>query len=205
MKTNPHIYLQNLIQKSELKTFEKINSFKIMQKVAKKSFDYIVENIQFKKILIVCGPGNNGGDGFIIAAFLKKKNYDVDVFSYPKKIYSGDALLAMKKLNFNVKNIKNFRIKKNSLIIDCLFGTGLSRNISSFLKKIILKINKSKQYVVSIDIPSGINSDSGKIMECAIKANTTLVLHAKKFGHILHPGKKFCGEIKVLNIGILEK
>ena len=181
------------------------SSFSLMNEAGTKCAKESIKLIRKKKAIIVCGPGNNGGDGFIIAAFLKKKNYDVDVFSYPKKIYSGDALLAMKKLNFNVKNIKNFRIKKNSLIIDCLFGTGLSRNISSFLKKIILKINKSKQYVVSIDIPSGINSDSGKIMECAIKANTTLVLHAKKFGHILHPGKKFCGEIKVLNIGILEK
>ena len=181
------------------------SSFSLMNEAGTKCAKELIKFIKKKKLIIVCGPGNNGGDGFVIAAFLRKKNYDIDVFSYPKKSYSGDALLAMKRLNFNVKNIKSLRIKKNSLIIDCLFGTGLSRNISSFLKKIIFRINKSKQYVVSIDIPSGINSDNGKIMGCAIIANNTLVLHAKKFGHILHPGKNFCGKMKILNIGILEK
>ncbi|SVD35867.1 uncharacterized protein METZ01_LOCUS388721, partial [marine metagenome] len=81
MKKNPHIYLQYLIQKSELKTFEKINSFEIMEKVAKKSFDYIIKNIKFKKILIVCGPGNNGGDGILIAKYFNDIKSNIEIFA----------------------------------------------------------------------------------------------------------------------------
>ena len=71
----PYIYSQHLIQKSELKTFEKLDSFEVMQKAAKTSFDYIIRNIKFQKILIICGPGNNGGDGILIAKhFIDRKN-----------------------------------------------------------------------------------------------------------------------------------
>ena len=81
MKTNSHIYSQYLIKKSELKTFEKINSFKVMQKAAKASFDYIVKNIQYQKILIICGPGNNGGDGLLIAKYFDDKKSNVVIFA----------------------------------------------------------------------------------------------------------------------------
>ena len=88
------------------------------------------------------------------------------------------------------------------MIIDCLFGIGLNRRIKGIYKKIIKKVNQSKQKVISIDIPSGINGNNGKIMGEAIQANFTYTLHAKKIGHTINPGKKYSGKISVIDIGI---
>ena len=85
MNKNNFIYSQSLIEKSEFETFKKVNSFKIMQKAAKKSFDYIVQNLKFKKVLVVCGPGNNGGDGILIAKYLNDFKVDVTIYA-PNKI-----------------------------------------------------------------------------------------------------------------------
>ena len=94
------------------------------------------------------------------------------------------------------QNISKFKARKNSVIIDSIFGNGLNRPISGTLKSVILRINKLNK-IISIDIPSGINGDTGKILGCAVKAHTTLALHAKKIGHTLNPGKKFSGKISV--------
>ena len=73
------------------------------------------------------------------------------------------------------------------------------------IRKIIKKVNSSKQHIISIDIPSGINGNNGKIMGIAIKANSTYVLHAKKIGHTINPGKKYSGKINLIDIGIEER
>jgi len=181
------------------------NSFSLMKSAGFQCSRKIIKLIRRQPVVVVCGPGNNGGDGFILAECLRKKNFLVNVFCLKKKIYKGDALKALKKLRLKTKNFSEFKIEKKSVIIDCLFGTGLSRKILGNLKKIILKINKSNQKVISIDIPSGINGDTGKIYGCAIRANITLALHARKIGHTLNPGKKYSGKIAIVNIGILKK
>ena len=192
------------IKKIETREFEKRqgNSFSLMVEAGVNCAKEIVKLVKGKSIIIVCGPGNNGGDGFILAEYLRKKGYEINVFCLQKKYYTGDALKAFKKLQTKVKNILDFKIQSNPIIIDCLFGTGLSRKISGNLKEVIYKINSSKQKIISIDIPSGIHGDTGKIMSCAVKANMTLALHAKKTGHTLYPGKQYCGKIVVVDIGI---
>ena len=93
-------------------------------------------------------------------------------------------------------------VPKNSVIIDCLFGIGINRNIKGFYKKIIRKVNNSKQHIISIDIPSGINGNNGRIMGAAIKANYTYTLHAKKIGLTINSGLQYSGKISIIDIGI---
>ena len=191
------------IKQIEALEFKKRNSsFSLMVDAGTNCAKKIANLTKKKLIIVVCGPGNNGGDGFILAEYLRKKKFKIKVFCLKKKYYRGDAFKAFRKLQIKAKNILDFKIQSNSIIIDCLFGTGLSRKISGSLKEIIYKINRSKQKIISIDIPSGVHGDSGKIMGCAVKANMTLVLHAKKTGHTLHPGKQYCGKIVVVDIGI---
>ena len=165
----------------------------------------ISRSIKKQLIIVVCGPGNNAGDGFVLAEYLRKKGYQIEVFCMQKKYYQDDALKALNQLRIKTKNISDLKITKRSIIIDCLFGTGISRNISGVLRKLILKINKSKQKIISIDIPSGIHGDTGKIYGCAIKARETFALHAKKIGHTLNPGKIYSGKITIVDIGISKK
>ena len=135
------------IKKIETREFEKRqgNSFSLMVEAGVNCAKEIVKLVKGKSIIIVCGPGNNGGDGFILAEYLRKKGYEINVFCLQKKYYTGDALKAFKKLQTKVKNILDFKIQSNPIIIDCLFGTGLSRKISGNLKEVIYKINSSKQ------------------------------------------------------------
>ena len=194
------------IKKLEIQEFKKRgNSFSLMKNAGTAVAKVILKSIKKQPIIVVCGPGNNGGDGFILAEYLRKKAYEVDVFCLQKKYYKGDALKALNQLQIKNKSILDLKIKKKSVVIDCLFGTGISRKISGFLRKIIFKINKSKQKTISIDIPSGVHGDTGKVCGCAIKANETLALHAKKIGHTLYPGKTYCGKIIVVDIGMSKK
>ena len=180
------------------------DSFSLMVNAGVNCAKKIIKLVKKKPIIIVCGPGNNGGDGFIIGNCLHEKEYKVEVFCLQKKYYKGDALKAFKKLKIKTQNISKFKARKNSVIIDCIFGTGLNKPISGTLKSVILRMNKLNK-IISIDIPSGINGDTGKILGCAVKAHTTLALHAKKIGHTLNPGKKFSRKIIVVDIGISKK
>ena len=180
------------------------DSFSLMVNAGVNCAKKIIKLVKKKPIIIVCGPGNNGGDGFIIGNYLHEKEYKVEVFCLQKKYYKGDALKAFKELKIRTRNISKFKARKNSVIIDSIFGIGLNRPISGTLKSVILRMNKLNK-IISIDIPSGINGDTGKILGCAVKAHTTLALHAKKIGHTLNPGKKYSGKIIVVEIGISNK
>ena len=194
------------IQKLEIQEFRKRgNSFSLMKNAGMAAAKVILKSIKKQPIIVVCGPGNNGGDGFILAEYFRKKDYEIDLLCLHKKNYKGDALKALNQLQIKSKNILDLKIKKKSVVIDCLFGTGISRKVSGFFRKVIFKINKSKQKTISIDIPSGVHGDTGKVFGCAIKANETLALHAKKIGHTLYPGKTYCGKIIVVDIGISEE
>ena len=110
-----------------------------------------------------------------------KKGYGVRIVSTIQiNKYSGDALKALKQLDSNIVEKMSTKIREKDLIIDCIFGFGINRNINKKYTKLFDKINKSKNKVISIDFPSGINGDTGLPMKKAIKANYTLAIHSKK-------------------------
>ena len=191
----------------EKREFLKENSYFFMRKAGKQVFKFIKNNFKNKKkIIVLCGPGNNGGDGFIIAKHLVKHGYKVKVYThFNKNSYSGDAYKAIKEFKGDLKKIDFFKLQKNALIVDALFGIGLKRNIKGTLYKIFKKINKSENLVVSVDIPSGVCSNTGKILGNAIKADFTITFHRKKIGHVIGFGKQFSGKIKVVDIGFNQK
>ena len=157
-----------------------------------------------KKIIVMSGPGNNGGDGLIISQFLKNRGKKVVLYCLKSRSYKGDAKKAF-DINKLLKNdFKKLEISRNSIIIDCIFGIGLNRKIRGIYKDIIKKINSSNAKIISIDIPSGINGNTGKTMGLAVKADFTYALHARKIGHILNSGKRYSGKITEIDIGIKE-
>ncbi len=196
------IFSLKKIRKIEAQEFKKRgDSFSLMADAGTNCAKKIIKLIKNKPITIVAGKGNNAGDGFIIAEYLRKRNYIVKLYCFNKKLYKGDALKAFKKLKVKPLNILKFKFIKYSILIDCLFGTGLNRFISGRLRSIIFEMNKFNK-IISIDISSGINGDTGKVLGCAVKANITLALHAKKIGQTLYPGKRYSGKILVVDIGI---
>ena len=197
------IYSVEGIQTIEKEEFKKLrNSYVLMKKAGTNCAKKIYKSKLNSKFIVLCGPGNNGGDGLVISQVLKKLDQNVTLYCLESTAYKGDAKIAYKKNRLTKNNYNSLNIPKNSIIIDCIFGIGLNRKVKGMYKKIIKKINSLKQHIISIDIPSGINGNSGKIMGEAIKADSTYTLHAKKIGLTVNPGMKYCGKISIIDIGI---
>jgi len=197
------IYSVEGIQNIEKEEFKKLrNSYVLMKRAGTNCAKKIYKSKLNSKFIVLCGPGNNGGDGLVISQVLKKLNQNVTLFCLESMTYKGDAKIAYKKNRLTKNNYNDLNIPKNSVIIDCLFGIGLNRKVKGMYQNIIKKINNSKQHVISIDIPSGINGNNGKIMGEAIKANSTYTLHAKKIGLTVNSGMKYSGKVSIIDIGI---
>ena len=191
------------IHKIEKKEFKRLNnSYILMKRAGTNCAKKIHKSKKNKKFIVLCGPGNNGGDGLVISKVLKKLNQNIKLYCLGYRAYKGDAKIAYNKNLLSKKKYEELYIPKNSVIIDCLFGIGLNRKVKGIYKNIIKKVNNSKQYIISIDIPSGINGNNGKIMGTAIKANFTYTLHAKKIGLTVNSGMKYSGKTSIIDIGI---
>jgi len=201
------IFYSEEMKKFEKEQFLKRSSYSFMQKAGDQIFKFINNNFKNKQpIIVLCGPGNNGGDGFVIAKHLKDHGYPVKVYIFANaNNYKGDSLTALKEFKGELKKINLFKLQRNALIIDAVFGIGLKRNIKGILSKVFRKINQSKNPVVSVDIPSGVCSNTGEILGNAIKADFTITFHRKKIGHVVGFGKQFSGRIKVVNIGFVQR
>ena len=160
-------------------------------------------------IVCVCGLGNNGGDGLVVGRKLHSMGKEVFIYllGEPDK-YRGPARLnfeIIKKIGipFEVlKELKSFEedLKRAELIVDAIFGTGLTRSVEGLYSEVISKINGSNKKVVSIDIPSGINGDNGKVMGVSIKANFTVTYGLCKYGNLLSPGFSYNGRLYLTHI-----
>ena len=200
MSLNPYIYNQELIQKAERKTFNKIDSFRVMQKAAEACYNTIIDTISTQKILVICGPGNNGGDGILITKHLHDKQKNVSLYAPLGIAKTDDSKKALTLLNNNALIKQNVNINNFEIIIDSIFGIGLNRPLTEELSNLFRSINKTKSKVISIDMPSGVHTDTGRVDSIAVKADITLTFHRLKPGQFLLPGKEYVGEIKLLDI-----
>ncbi len=178
-------------------------SFLELMKIAGDSaYKIICENVEVndKKIAVVCGNGNNGGDGFVIAGNLKNKGADVTLIT-PLGEPITDSARYYYSLLSGVK-ITDAIDDDYDIIIDALFGIGLNRPLDSNIVKIIKKINSQNAYRVAIDIPSGIESDSGKILGECVNADLTVTFIALKPCFMLPPATNFTGKVVVADIGV---
>lgn len=161
--------------------------------------------------LIVCGTGNNGGDGFAIARHLMSIGWQTKVVicgDYNK--ITGDALINLKiieKINLSVKSIDEcnsdiLNSNKPDLIIDSILGTGFKGELKPNIKSIVESINNNNAYVISVDIPTGLNSDTGFIDSVCVKADKTVTLGLPKIGLVINKGPIYCGELSVEGLTI---
>jgi len=166
------------------------------------------------RVLILCGPGNNGGDGFVAARHLADLGYPVTVALFaPASRIRGDALVhfrAMTRFPVRVVEVADGPIEEDlfeqvspdGVIVDALFGTGLERPVEGRYAAAIERANASPCARIAVDIPSGVCSDTGRILGCAFRADVTVTFGAAKIGHFAYPGAGFCGEVEVVSIGI---
>ncbi len=156
-----------------------------------------------RRTLVLCGPGNNGGDGYVCAEALRGAGWDVTVACLrdPAQL-SGDARRAADEWRGPSVPLHDAPYEQSELIVDALFGTGLARAMEGTAKVAIEKMAASRIPVVSIDLPSGVNADTGAVLGAASQAALTVTFFRKKPAHLLLPGAALCGEIVVADIGI---
>lgn len=192
---------------------EPISSLNLMERAGKNCTSWIIDNYAINvPVIVFCGIGNNGGDGLVIAGLLKKKGFNVVVYvvEFSKK-YSPDFSKNLKRLekekaeiHFLTESNFSLQLPENVVIIDAIFGNGLSKPISGFIAEIITEINTSITTVIAIDIPSGLFADSNLNNNSAaiIEADYTLTIQQPKPSFFAVETEKYVGEFIIINIGI---
>ncbi len=155
------------------------------------------------RIIVICGSGNNGADGIATARILTQYGYHADAFIVGNNERFTDEMAYQMKIagKTGVTFVNRPCIDEYNVVVDALFGIGLSRNIDGKYKDIIEKVNKSHAEVIAVDIPSGVNGNSGEVMGVCIHADVTVTFGALKKGIILFPGSMYCGKVILKDAG----
>jgi NAD(P)H-hydrate epimerase len=179
------------------------------------AYDMLVD--RSGEALVVCGNGNNGGDGLVIARFLHVWDLPVKVWLVDKKGASekGKQKMISPEANTNLEIAGNIGVplhffddpekpsfENAALIIDALLGTGLDRPVEGIYKQVIERINNSGKAVLAVDLPSGVNSDTGQVMGAAVRAVQTVTFGYLKTGLLCHPAAELCGKLNLVDIGL---
>ena len=160
--------------------------------------------LDFRKVLVVCGSGNNGGDGYAIARLLHLKGHDVTIFfaGNSQKRSKENAQQAKIAAHYEIPVITNLDTEEYSVIIDALFGTGLKREITGHYREILCSVNQMTGEKVAVDLPSGIHDTTGAQMGIAFCADLTVAIAFPKRGLFLQEGNVCAGKILTGDIGI---
>lgn len=198
----------------------KIPGILLMENAGRAVYEQVLEIIdtiedELSSVLVICGKGNNGGDGFVAARHLIENDIQTTAVSlFRKDNLSGSALINHDILeNFteivymdeiDLEKLKQM-ISASTIIVDAILGTGLSSAVKGNIKDIINSINEyAEGFIVSVDVPSGVNADTGEILGAAVVADYTVTFHALKHGLISYPGAEHAGEVIIVPIGIPE-
>lgn len=152
-------------------------------------------------VLVLCGRGNNGGDGYVAARLLAGLGYDVRLAAVGGEL-RGDAAEAQARWKGEVRSFDPALLHGCGLVIDALYGAGLSRDIDGDARTAVEAINASGKPVLAVDIPSGVDGDTGLVRGVAIKATATITFFRYKPGHMLLPGRALCGDKHLAPIGL---
>jgi len=175
----------------------------LMENAGRAVADAVCRTLQGRSIVVVAGPGNNGGDGFVAARILAERGHAVRVsFVGDRGRLKGDAATAAGRWRGRVDAAEPSAIKGGEFVVDALFGAGLDRAVEGLPRAMIEAMNASGAPVVAVDLPSGVNGTTGAVMGAAVNATTTITFFRRKPGHFLLPGRQHCGILEVAEIGI---
>ena len=207
--------MRYLVTAQEMKQYDKntieylgIPGPVLMERAALAAEDFLKERFdavkERTKVLIFAGMGNNGGDGLALARLLAADGYTVAVRCV------GDAEKATEQWSGQWRTLQHFPVKTDSntqtdeytVIVDALFGVGLSRPVEGIYAEAISEMNAAKGFKLALDVPSGICSDTGRVLGCAFAADATITFGFCKRGLVLYPGADYAGEVRIANVGI---
>lgn len=156
------------------------------------------------RVAILCGPGNNGGDGFVAARLLERDGWAVKLSLLGREdSLSGDAAVMARRWRGRVAELSMASLDRCDVVVDALFGAGLTRSLDGVVKDVVAEIGRRGLPVIAVDVPSGVHGDSGEVLGgIAPHCVATVTFFRKKPGHCLMPGRTRCGQVVVADIGI---
>jgi len=171
----------------------------LMERAGEAVADAVTRRFDPQPVLVLCGPGNNGGDGYVVARLLKQRGWPVEVRALGEPT-TADAQAMAGRWDGLTQPLNG--ALGDALVIDALFGAGLSRALEGPAANAAAQLASRPGSVVAIDTPSGVPGDTGRPLGAAICAGLTVTFHARKPGHVLEPGRSLCGEVVVADIGL---
>lgn len=174
------------------------SEWELMQRAGAGAAQWVMRVAAGRPVTVLCGPGNNGGDGYVIAQALHRKGYDIEVVA-PVGPKSETAQHARAQFSGEIATISSLR---NPVIVDCLFGYGLDREVGGVFAELLEKLAASNCYRIAIDVPSAVHSDSGKVLGPLPQYELTLALGAWKRAHFLMPAMGSMGARRLVRIGL---
>jgi NAD(P)H-hydrate epimerase len=175
----------------------------LMENAGKAVFREIMLRWSKRPALVLCGPGNNGGDGYVVARLLQEEGWPVRTAALgePGKL-KGDAKIAYDAWQGQVEPLTSKSLGDARLIVDALFGAGLARPVDGVAGEVIHAVNTSGLPVVAVDVPSGVDGATGQMMGATVSAQLTVTFCRRKPGHLLLPGRDLCGATVCADIGV---
>lgn len=174
-----------------------------------------LDELDGENVVILCGTGNNGGDGFGTARWLQNYGAKVRVFALSKAVANaqGDAaaeLAMLQRTDVKVELLSSdddwlmaeLALAKADVAVDALLGTGFHGELTGDILRACKMLNESGKYIVAVDVPTGVNADNGAAAECAVRADKTVTMALTKTGLLLYPGREYCGDIELADIGM---
>ncbi|MGH6954320.1 MAG: NAD(P)H-hydrate epimerase, partial [Alphaproteobacteria bacterium] len=156
--------------------------------------------------VVLCGPGNNGGDGYVAARRLAEAGWPVTIAALvPPERLAGDAAAHARRWRGPVESLGPRALDGQALAIDALFGAGLARPLEGPARAVVEAMGGRRLACVAVDVPSGVDGDSGAVCGAAPRAQLTVTFFRKKPAHLLVPGRVLCGETIVAEIGIPDR
>ncbi|MFY9612894.1 MAG: NAD(P)H-hydrate dehydratase [Tissierellaceae bacterium] len=204
-----YLVTSNEMKACDYNTINKIGipSMVLVERAALGALEELVDHgFDLSRVLVVCGRGNNGADGFALARLLHLKGVSVDILFIDRDKKSTPETSQQISIvqNYGIGILDQVDFTAYTTIVDGLLGVGLSRDVEGAYADIIEGINQSQARVLALDIPSGISADDGKVMGKAVLADKTVTFGFKKLGLVLYPGARYAGELVVKDIGLTE-
>lgn len=182
-----------------------VPSMTLMENAGRAVADAIRDRWSPQPVVVLCGPGNNGGDGFVVARLLAERGWPVRLALVGEvAALKGDAAAMAGRWTGPVEQLGPDVLGDAGVVVDAIFGAGLSRALDGAALATARALNQAKRAVVAVDVPSGLHGDSGAPMGDAVQASLTVTFFRAKPGHLLLPGRDLCGELVVADIGIPE-
>jgi hydroxyethylthiazole kinase-like uncharacterized protein yjeF len=184
-----------------------VPGYTLMERAGRAVADAVRVRFSRRSVLILCGPGNNGGDGFVAARYLSEAGWPVRVALLGRReALRGDAATHADLWTGAASPLSDGHadlLGSTGLVVDALFGTGLSRPLAGVARAAVAAVSAAGVPVLAVDMPSGVSGDDGTVLgDCAVRAELTVTFFRKKPGHLLLPGRTHCGDVVVADIGI---